>query len=119
MFYTLQDLTFGTNSDSNDRFICFEAGTVDEAVARAEWFGIDLTEQFVESFPTRNRDRWKWIPVNMRNLAPRVGSMPIEYCDNSYDGYWVLVYLNGNIRSNRANVEHNSLITTDQMNFPI
>jgi hypothetical protein len=116
MFYTLQDMTYHhyfMDGRNQDRFICFEAHSRTEAAERAEWFGIDLEETFTSHLTIQEYKRWDWMFRNAGNESPMIGQQRIDSYANSSN--WVLVYLDGNIRSSRTDLEQNAMETMDEL----
>lgn len=104
-FYTLmQEQTPGEDGRSfwkDERFVCFEADSHVDAINRATWFGIDVNETLNYTWgPYR---RWLWHSTSQGRAQPEIARVAFENCHRQgIEGDWIVVYKNGNLRSNRG-----------------
>lgn len=91
------------NSWVGVRFVSFEADSESEARERAEWFGLDFQAiAYGWEGTTSSMKRWYWHIGSCNTRAPEVAGTPIERSTSIHRGYWMVVYRNGNLRSNNA-----------------
>lgn len=97
-FYTLiQGRHSRDNPWPTERFLVVEARNQEEANVRALYYGVD----FLTITPTRDR-MWVWSgPYDLGTPTPSVGNETnLDYWKDC--GGWVVLYLNGNLRSSMA-----------------
>jgi hypothetical protein len=112
MFYTLvQESHTNPSRLIRERFLCFEARSKDEAIARAEWFGIDLEETIDVDWL-----RWLWYDQSCGTSRPEVAGRNIEMATEFYTGFWMVLYLDGRMRSNRGLEELRQMEVYSDMN---
>ena len=101
MFYTLLQSEQPGGGWRNERFVCFEADSREEAIQRAEWFGIDMTEMMEDRrWPS---PRWSWYLASCGKPTPQIARIEIaEARGQGLAGEWIIVYLNGNLKSSLA-----------------
>lgn len=97
-FLLIQAYEGSVENMATERFVCFEADTQSEAIQRAEWFGIDLSERFGIYFS----NKWNWYGNSCGTDQPEVAGSPIERSTRQHGGDWIVVYKNGNLRGNRG-----------------
>ena len=101
MFYTMIQEGNSSGAWRGERFICFEANDMEEAKQRAEWFGIDMTEMVEDRrYATR---RWSWYLASCGKPTPQIARVEIaDARREGIEGDWIIVYLNGNLKSSLA-----------------
>lgn len=107
-FFTLiQEYGEGGTTDY-ERFISFEADSHAEAVERASWYGIDLSEKLgldPEDPTDEGYSRWWWQCGLRSRPQPEVSGRLMQVLPNgrnSLSEAWVIVYKNDNIASSQA-----------------
>lgn len=89
MFYLLLK-NYDDNSGIQEDYVCFEANSKEEAIERAEWFGINLDGR-VQDYPT-----WEWHIYSERKPSPMVHERPLN---NLYYSNWLIIYRNNSIET--------------------
>jgi hypothetical protein len=101
MFYTMLQEYDWNGVWRGERFICFEANSMEEANERAEWYGIDMAEMIEDR--RHPALRWSWYLESCGKPTAQIARYEIaEARRNGIEGDWIIVYLNGNLKSSLA-----------------